>query len=98
MEFYSLCRFLLRRIVKSVLVVIAIVIGNFLLIHAAPGDPASVMAGESGAADPQFMAQLRHQFGLDQPLSTQLVDLYRQVCCTLDLGFAIASRSAGRRR
>jgi peptide/nickel transport system permease protein len=31
------------------------------------------MAGEAGAADPQFMAQLRAQFGLDQPLSTQLM-------------------------
>jgi peptide/nickel transport system permease protein len=30
------------------------------------------MAGEAGAADPQFLAQLRTQFGLDQPLSTQL--------------------------
>jgi peptide/nickel transport system permease protein len=30
------------------------------------------MAGEAGAADPQFLAQLRAQFGLDQPLSTQL--------------------------
>jgi peptide/nickel transport system permease protein len=52
--------------------VFAIIVANFLLVHAAPGDPASVMAGEAGAADPQFLAQLRAQFGLDQPLSTQL--------------------------
>jgi peptide/nickel transport system permease protein len=87
MEFYSLCRFLLRRIVKSVLVVIAIVIGNFLLIHAAPGDPAAVMAGQSGSADPQFMAQLRHQFGLDLPLYQQLW-IYMKGVLTLDLGFS----------
>ena len=31
---------------------LAIVVINFLLIHAAPGDPASVIAGQSGAADP----------------------------------------------
>ncbi len=55
-----------------VAVVFAIVVVNFFLIHAAPGDPASVMAGQSGAADPQFVEQLRHEFGLDQPLSTQL--------------------------
>ena len=62
-----------QRVVKIVAVVLAIAVTNFLLIHAAPGDPASVIAGESGAADPQLMAQLRAQFGLDQSLSTQLV-------------------------
>jgi peptide/nickel transport system permease protein len=65
-------RFLLQRVAKMVVVVFAIIVANFLLIHAAPGDPASVIAGEAGAADPQFIAQLRTQFGLDKPLSTQL--------------------------
>ena len=66
-------RFLAQRLVKMAAMILAIAVANFLLIHAAPGDPASVMAGEAGAADPQFIAQLRAQFGLDQPLSTQLV-------------------------
>jgi len=65
-------RFIAQRVVKMVVMVFAIIVANFLLVHAAPGDPASVMAGEAGAADPQFLAQLRTQFGLDQPLSTQL--------------------------
>jgi peptide/nickel transport system permease protein len=65
-------RFLVQRVLKMVAMVFAIIVANFLLVHAAPGDPASVMAGEAGAADPQFLAQLRAQFGLDQPLSTQL--------------------------
>ena len=65
-------RFLAQRLVKMIAIVLAIAVANFLLIHAAPGDPASVMAGEAGAADPKFIAQLRAQFGLDQPLSTQL--------------------------
>ncbi len=53
-------------------IVFAIICVNFLLIHAAPGDPASVIAGQSGAADAQFVEQLRHEFGLDKPLGTQL--------------------------
>lgn len=65
-------RFIFFRAIKMVVMVFAIITANFLLVHAAPGDPASVMAGEAGAADPQFMAQLRTQFGLDKPLSTQL--------------------------
>jgi peptide/nickel transport system permease protein len=64
---------LLQRLIKMAAVVLAIAVTNFLLIHAAPGDPASVIAGQSGAADPEFMAQLRAQFGLDKPLSTQLM-------------------------
>lgn len=80
-------RFLLPRLVKMVVVVFAIVVANFLLIHAAPGDPASVMAGQSGAADPQFVEQLRHEFGLDQPLSTQLW-LYVKSVAQGDLGIS----------
>jgi peptide/nickel transport system permease protein len=64
--------FLVQRVIKMVVMVFAIIVANFLLVHAAPGDPASVIAGEAGAADPQFLAQLRAQFGLDQPLSMQL--------------------------
>ena len=51
-------RFILGRLVKAVFILLAILIVNFLLIHAAPGDPAAVMAGEAGAdATPQ--ARLR---------------------------------------
>src|SRR5258708_18981802 len=64
--------FVVQWVIKMVVMVFAIIVANFLLVHAAPGDPASVIAGEAGAADPQFLAQLRAQFGLDQPLSTQL--------------------------
>ena len=45
----QLLRFLAQRLLKLVLLTFALVVVNFLLIHAAPGDPASVMAGQSGA-------------------------------------------------
>lgn len=79
--------FLLPRLAKMFLVVLGIVCVNFLLIHAAPGDPASVIAGQSGAADPQFVAQLRAQFGLDKPLGTQLW-LYVSGVLSGDLGMS----------
>jgi peptide/nickel transport system permease protein len=79
--------FLLRRVIKAFAVVLAIVVCNFFLIHAAPGDPASVIAGQSGAADPIFLEQLRRQFGLDRPLHEQLW-LYLRGVLTLDLGFS----------
>ena len=87
MNFRKLLLFLGYRVAKMVLVIFGVVVVNFLLIHAAPGDPASVMAGESGAADPQYMEQLRHEFGLDLPLSEQLFIYVRDVA-SLDLGFS----------
>ncbi len=72
MSLARFARFLLGRVAKMIVVIFAIVCVNFLLIHAAPGDPASVIAGQSGAADAQFVAQLRHEFGLDQSLGRQL--------------------------
>lgn len=79
--------YLLGRVVKAAVVVLAIVVCNFFLIHAAPGDPASIIAGQSGAADAKFLEQLRAQFGLDQPLHVQLW-LYLKGVLTLDLGFS----------
>ncbi|WP_145145263.1 ABC transporter permease [Roseomonas gilardii] len=81
----QLLRFLAQRLLKLVLLTFALVVVNFLLIHAAPGDPASVMAGQSGAADERYLAQLREQFGLDRPLAEQLW-IYVSRVATLDLG------------
>ncbi|SIS94183.1 ABC transporter permease [Paracoccus saliphilus] len=80
-------RFILGRLVKSVFILLAILILNFFLIHAAPGDPAAVMAGEAGAADEKFLADLRTKFGLDQPLYVQLW-IYLKGAVQLDLGFS----------
>ncbi|GGF70604.1 ABC transporter permease [Azorhizobium oxalatiphilum] len=80
-------RFLLSRLAKGILVVLAIVVFDFVLIHLAPGDPAAVMAGESGATDEAFVQQLRTKFGLDQPILTQL-GLYLWGVVRLDLGFS----------
>ncbi|PLP98432.1 MULTISPECIES: ABC transporter permease [Cupriavidus] len=75
------------RLVQGVFAILVIATVNFLLIRAAPGDPVSVMAGEAGASDPQFVAQLRAQFGLDDPLPVQLGNYLSHVA-KLDLGFS----------
>lgn len=83
----GLPRFLAGRLIKAIVILFAIVVINFLLVHAAPGDPAMVMAGEAGAADPKFVEQLRQQFGLDRPLLEQLATYVGHVA-TGDLGFS----------
>jgi len=79
--------FLGQRLIKMALVVLAIAVASFLLIHAAPGDPATVIAGQSGAADQKLLDQLREQFGLDKPLLTQL-GIYLRHILRFDLGFS----------
>ncbi len=80
-------QFMSIRVLQGIAALLVIATINFMLIRAAPGDPVSVMAGEAGASDPQFVAQLRAQFGLDQPLGTQLLNYLGHVV-QLDLGFS----------
>lgn len=62
----------LYRLIQAVLMVLAVVVLNFLLVHSAPGDPVATIAGMSGGMSPELMDQLRAQYGLDKPLLTQL--------------------------
>ena len=72
---------------QAIPVVCAILVLNFLLLRLAPGDAASVLAGEAGSATPEYMAELRQRFGLDQPLLVQLL-YYVKNMAALDLGFS----------
>jgi len=78
---------ILSRLLKVAAILLVIITANFLLIHAAPGDPAAVMAGEAGAADEKFLAQLREQFSLDKPLYEQLA-IYVGKVMQFDLGYS----------
>ena len=64
-------RIVLQRLALAFGLVLAVLAVNFTLIHAAPGDPAQVIAGEMGGADEAAMASIRKAYGLDQPLLTQ---------------------------
>lgn len=87
-----LLRYVGYRLLLAVPVILGIVVLNFFLIHLAPGDAASVLAGETGAATPEYMAQLRHKFGLDQPLSLQFLH-YLLNMAHFDLGYSFRNDS-----
>ncbi|WP_407179009.1 ABC transporter permease [Bradyrhizobium sp. STM 3562] len=74
-------------VAKFVGVVLVIATFNFILVHAAPGDPAQVIASQSGAADAKLLAQLRAEYGLDKPYPVQLA-IYLKRVVTLDLGYS----------
>jgi peptide/nickel transport system permease protein len=72
-------RYIAMRLLKTVLVTIAVVLLSFFLIRLAPGDVATVMAGQAGYADEAFMKNLRAEYGLDQPVPVQLWKYVDQV-------------------
>ncbi len=84
---------LLAKLAGIVFTIIVIAIINFAVIHSAPGDPASVIAGQSGAADAKFIAQIRADYGLDQPFFNQLVTYVGKVL-QFDLGYSYRQRAA----
>jgi peptide/nickel transport system permease protein len=79
--------FLAKRAVYGALAMLAIAVINFFLLKLAPGDAAEALAGQAGTADPQYIAQLRAQFGLDQSLLSQLWAFLVRLA-TLDLGYS----------
>ena len=76
---------LIRRLGSMLLVLLVVVVLNFLMLHLAPGDIADTIAQTMGGADEQDMAELRKQYGLDQPFFIQLFNYVVKVAL-LDFG------------
>jgi len=68
----ALARGIGLRLIQAGGLLLAVVVLNFLLIQIAPGDAALVLAGQYGSGDPEFLAQVRADYGLDQSLLVQL--------------------------
>jgi ABC-type dipeptide/oligopeptide/nickel transport system permease component len=62
-------RYLIRRLLLTIPVLLGVATLVFALIHLVPGDPAQSMLGDGASAEE--VAQLRHSLGLDRPLLTQ---------------------------
>jgi len=62
-------RYLIRRLLLTIPVLLGVATLVFALIHFIPGDPAQAMLGEGAA--PEDVAQLRERLGLDRPLLVQ---------------------------
>jgi peptide/nickel transport system permease protein len=62
--------YVVRRLLALVPVMLVVATVAFVLMHLAPGDPASVIAGPYASAED--VARLQRQLGLDRPLLVQL--------------------------
>ena len=85
----SLGRYVLLRLLQLVPVTLVVIVINFLLVHLAPGDVATTLAGDN--ADPAYLAVIRERYGLDRPFLEQLWRYLMQVGSG-DLGVSFRSR------
>ena len=80
--------FFVRRILAAIPVIFLVALIVFCLLYFAPGDPATIIAGD--LATPEETARIRAALGLDQPFLVRLGIFLWQIL-TLDLGTSIFS-------
>jgi len=84
-------RYLIRRILQMIPLLVLISIFSFILMRLAPGDPARMFLDPEKVADPEKLANIRHSLGLDQPLPVQYIRWLGRVLKG-DLGYSFRSR------
>jgi peptide/nickel transport system permease protein len=82
-------RFVVRRLLLLVPILIGLSILVFLWIRALPGSPATALLGER--ATPEAVAAIREQYGLDKPIYEQYWKYVQQVG-TGDFGVSVTTR------
>jgi len=81
--------YIARRLLALIPVALVVATVAFVLIHLAPGDPASIIAGPD--ASPDDVARIQRQLGLDAPFHVQLFRWYGRLARG-DLGQSIFLR------
>jgi peptide/nickel transport system permease protein len=82
-------RFVIRRLLLLVPILLGLSVLVFVWIRALPGSPAQALLGER--ATPQTIHEINHQYGLDQPIYVQYWR-YLEQTAQLQLGTSITSR------
>ena len=84
--------YLIRRLITMLLVFWVISVLIFGLVHAAPGDPVSMMVppDQYNAGTSDYLAQARAELGLDRPLPLQYFSWLGHAL-TGDLGYSVAN-------
>ncbi len=76
-------RYIFKRLVASIFVLLGISVLLFVMLRSLPGDPAAVLAGEM--ATKEDVALLRKELGLDQPIHIQYLQFLNRLI-HFDLG------------
>lgn len=85
---HPLARYITKRFFISVFLVFGVTLITFILTNLVPADPVTAMLGEQQANDPDAVALVREQLGLDKPLWMQyFIYLWRLVHFDLGTSF-----------
>src|SRR5215213_759399 len=82
-------RFVVRRLILLVPILLGLSILVFVWIRALPGGPAQALLGER--ATPETVAAIEHEYGLDEPVYTQYLKFLKRSVHG-DFGDSIRSR------
>lgn len=96
-------QYIVKRLLLTVPTIFAISLVVFLMLHAVPGDPAIIFAGDKNVT-PEQLAVVRLEMGLDRPIVVQYLDyvtrifrgnlgrsLYSRIPVTREIGNRISS-------
>lgn len=86
-------RFIGKRLVAAVFLLLGITLVSFVLTQVVPGDPAAANLGQRAIEDPDAVAAFRREYGLDKPVPVQYVR-YLGNLVQGDLGKSQQSRRA----
>lgn len=84
----SFLRYAALRLLQMIPTLLMIVVVDFALLDLAPGDLAQVLAGEAGAATPDYIDHLRSIYGLDRPAPLRLAHYVARILA-FDLGYSL---------
>ncbi len=82
-------RYAFWRIVQAVPLIFVVIAFNFALVHFAPGDPATFLAGPDAPAE--VVQNIRESMGLDEPISVQFISYLKSISHG-DLGYSHINR------
>src|SRR5437870_4245510 len=83
-------RYVVRRLLLLVPILLGVSILIFFWVHALPGNPASALLGER--ATPELVKQYKERYGFNRPLPLQYVDYLKVTVVDGDLGTSISTR------
>lgn len=83
-------QYIAKRLLLTIPTIVAITLLVFAMLHAVPGDPATIFAGDKNVT-PEQLAVVRRDMGLDRPLTVQYLDYLTRIL-TGNLGRSLYSQ------
>lgn len=84
-------RYIARRLLQAVPLLIVISLLTFLIVEIAPGDAAQMYINPEGGTDPEYIAQVRRSLGLDEPVHVRYINWLGKTLSG-DFGFSFRTR------